>query len=171
MIVVMRAMNYPQLAQHIRKDATLKETSVAGPKTLTTSLTGRDKVVERRHGWQALAEIIPQVWQLSCTKRAWSIFFLIDFSFLTTPLVKENSKLYLSLVGVGGGREVQYNQVEKAMKPLWRVPLTGGPCRKHALSCKGLTSIWFFFNLFLRISFRHDKGFLCVHRDIIPKES
>lgn len=28
-----------------------------------------------------------------------------------------------------------------------------------------------FFNLFLRISFRHDKGFLCVHRDIIPKES
>lgn len=50
MIVVMRAMNYPQLAQHTRKDATLKETSVAGPKTLATSLTGRDKVVERRHG-------------------------------------------------------------------------------------------------------------------------
>lgn len=28
-----------------------------------------------------------------------------------------------------------------------------------------------FLKLFLRISFRHDKGFLCVHRDIIPKES
>ena len=50
MIVVMRATNYPLLAQHTRKDATLKMIYVAGPKTPMTSLTGRDKMAERRHG-------------------------------------------------------------------------------------------------------------------------
>ena len=51
------------------------------------------------------------------------------------------------------------------------MPLTGGPCRKHALSCKGLTLICFFLTYFCEYHLGTTKGFYVYIETSSPRKA